>query len=255
MYSIASEFGERVRGQLSLGCLVTLAPMVMPELSHSFTSTYAETRIVHMVGDHEQLLERLAHAEIDVALTYNLLTPDGFEFLPLASLPAHVVVSEAGPLARYSAVSLQELVSEPLILLDLPISRDYLLGLFMKQGLEPHVATRSTHPDVIRTMVANGYGYTLANVRPRCEVALDGRRVVRVRLSGEHKPMTIGVLTLKQARKYRLVEFFQQHCRRFVSDAYIPGMVAPAMERRIFLGQTATEATPPADPIDGTPRA
>jgi DNA-binding transcriptional LysR family regulator len=255
MYSIASEVGERVRGQLSLGCLVTLAAMVMPELSHSFTSAYAETRIVHMVGDHEQLLERLQRAEIDVAITYNLLIPDGFEFLPLASLPPHAVVSEGSPLARYSAVSLQELVSERLILLDLPISRDYLLGLFMKEGLEPHVATRSTHPDVIRTMVANGYGYTLANVRPRCEVALDGRRVVRVRLSGEHKPMTIGVLTLKQARKYRLVEFFQQHCRRFVSDAYIPGMVAPAMERRIFLGQAATEVTQPADPIDGTPPA
>jgi hypothetical protein len=32
-------------------------------------------------------------------------------------------------------------------------------------------------------------------------------------------------------------------------------MVAPAMERRIFLGQAATEATQPADPIDGTPPA
>jgi DNA-binding transcriptional LysR family regulator len=253
MYSVASEVGKRVRGQLSLGCLVTLAPMVMPELSHSFTSAYAETRITHMVGDHEQLLQRLQHAEIDVAITYDLLIPDDFEFLPLASLPPHVVFSEASALARHSAVSLQELVGEPLILLDLPISRDYLLGLFMKHGLEPHVATRSAHPDVIRTMVANGYGYTLANVRPRCEIALDGRRVVRVRLSGDHKPMTIGVLALKQARKYRLLELFQQHCQRFVSDAYIPGMVAPALERRIFLGQPGTAAVEPAaNPTDGT---
>jgi DNA-binding transcriptional LysR family regulator len=243
VYSVASEVGEHVRGQLSLGCLVTLAPMVMPELSHSFTSTYPETRITQMVGDHEQLLERLRRAELDVAITYDLLIPEEFEFLPLASLPPHVVVSEGGPLARYSAVSLNELVREPLILLDLPISREYFLSMFMKEGLEPHIASRSTHPDVIRTMVANGYGYTLANVRPRCEIALDGRRVVRVRLSGDHRPMAIGVLTLAQTRKSRLVDFFEQHCRRHVSDAYIPGMVAPAMERRIFLGQVAPEKT------------
>jgi DNA-binding transcriptional LysR family regulator len=252
VYSVASEVGEHVRGQLSLGCFVTLAPMVMPELSHSFTSTYAETRIVQMVGDHEQLLERLQRAEIDVAITYDLLIPDEFEFLPLASLPPHVVVSESGPLARHSAVSLQELVREPLILLDLPISREYFLGLFIKEGLEPHIAARSTHPDVIRTMVANGYGYTLANVRPRCEIALDGRRVVRVRLSGDHKPMVMGILTLAQGQKSRLVDAFEQHSRRFVSDAYIPGMVAPAMERRIFLGPITAETSQPADSGDGS---
>jgi DNA-binding transcriptional LysR family regulator len=251
VYSVASEVGEHVRGQLSLGCFVTLAAMVMPELSHSFTSTYADTRIVQMVGDHEQLLERLQRAEIDVAITYDLLIPGEFEFLPLASLPPHVVVSEASPLARHAAVSLQELVRDPLILLDLPISREYFLGLFMKEGLEPHIASRSTHPDVIRTMVANGYGYTLANVRPRCEIALDGRRVVRVRLSGDHKPMVMGILTLTQGRKSRLVDSFEQHCRRFVSDAYIPGMVAPVMERKIFLGEVATETARLADSADG----
>jgi DNA-binding transcriptional LysR family regulator len=244
VYSVASEVGEQVRGQLALGCLVTLAPMVMPELSHSFTSSYGEARITQMVGDHEQLLERLMRAELDVAITYDLLIPDEFDFLPLASLPPHVVVSEAGPLARHSAVSLQELVNEPLILLDLPISREYFLGLFMKEGLEPTISSRSMHQDVIRTMVANGYGYTLANVRPRCEFALDGRRVVRVRLSGEHKPMVMGVLTLAQGRKPRLVEVFEQHCRRFVSDAYIPGMVAPFMEQRTLRSPAETEMSP-----------
>jgi DNA-binding transcriptional LysR family regulator len=147
-------------------------------------------------------------------------------------------------------VSLQELAREPLILLDLPISREYFLSMFIKEGLEPNIVSRSTHQDVIRTMVANGYGYTLANVRPRCEIALDGRRVSRVRLSGDHRPMVIGVLTLAQGRKSRLVDMFEQHCRRFVSDAYIPGMVAPVMERRTFRGLVEGEESRPEK---GTP--
>ena len=221
--------------------------MVMPELSHSFTSSFPETRIIQTVADHEQLLERLLNAELDVALTYDLLIPDEFEFLPLASLPPHVVVSEASPLARHSAVSLQELAREPLILLDLPISREYFLSMFMKEGIEPNIAARSTHQDVIRTMVANGYGYTLANVRPRCELALDGRRVSRIRLSGDHRPMVIGVLTLAQRRKSLLVDAFAQHCRLLVSDASIPGMVAPAMERRTLVGLVDSDKVRPAD--------
>jgi DNA-binding transcriptional LysR family regulator len=147
-------------------------------------------------------------------------------------LPAHVVVSESHPFARHSAVTLQELVTEPLILLDLPISREYFLALFMNQDLAPRIGARVSHQDVIRTMVANGYGYTLANVRPRAVTAMDGRRVTRVRLAGNHRPMVIGIASLSQARKSRLLETFEKHCRSFISDGYIPGMVAPALDRQ-----------------------
>jgi hypothetical protein len=104
---------------------------------------------------------------------------------------------------------------------------------------------------VIRTMVANGYGYTLANVRPRCEFALDGRPVSRIRLSGDHRPMVIGVLTLAQRRKSLLVDAFAQHCRLLVSDAYIPGMVVPAMERRTLVGPADGDKVRPANDTSG----
>ncbi|CDZ26621.1 LysR family transcriptional regulator [Neorhizobium galegae] len=232
MYTVASEVNDKVRGQLSLGCMVTLASMIMPELSHSFTAAFPATRIAQTVSDHETLLDKLQRAELDVVISYDLLIPTGFEFLPLASLPPHVLVGENHPFARFSSISMEELAGAPLILLDLPISREYFLGLFAKHGLEPTIATRSTHQDVIRTMVANGYGYTLANVRPKSQVAMDGRPVVRVPITGDHKPVVIGVFSLKSGRKARLLEIFEQHCKSFVSDAYIPGMVAPLMERR-----------------------
>ena len=78
-------------------------------------------------------------------------------------------------LRTHSAVTSQELAELPLILLDLPLSAEYFLALFMKEGLQPNIAFRFSHPDIIRTMVANGYGYTLANVTPRSDTALDGR--------------------------------------------------------------------------------
>jgi DNA-binding transcriptional LysR family regulator len=154
------------------------------------------------------------------------------EFTPLVDLPVHAVVGESHPLALHSAVTLEELAPLPLILLDLPLSAEYFLAIFMKEGLQPNIAFRISHPDVIRTMVANGYGYTLANVTPRSDMALDGRKVVRVRLSGEHRPMTIGLATLRQMKKSRLLTAFASHARSFISDAYIPGMVPPAMGQK-----------------------
>jgi DNA-binding transcriptional LysR family regulator len=232
LYTIASEATDKVRGQLSLGCLVTLAAMVMPELSHSFTTAFPATRIVQTVSDHESLLAKLERAEMDIAITYDLIVPEQFDFLPLASLPPHVLVSESSPLARYSSISLAELVDEPMILLDLPISREYFVNLFANMGLKPTITDRSQHQEVIRTMVANNYGYTLVNVRPRSDVAMDGRKVVRIALAGDHRPMVVGAVSLRHNRKSRLLEAFERHCQSFVSDTYIPGMVAPAMGRR-----------------------
>jgi FAD synthase len=77
-------------------------------------------------------------------------------------------------------------------------------------------------------MVANGYGYSLANIRPRSDMALDGRRVVRVDIEGEHRPMVIGVATLEVPRKSKLLDAFVSHCEAFVTDQHVPGMEAPA---------------------------
>ena len=54
--------------------------------------------------------------------------------------------------------------------------------------------------------------------------ALDGRKLVAVRLAGDHTPMQIGISTLAQERKPMILTVFEQHCRNMISDAGIPGM-------------------------------
>jgi DNA-binding transcriptional LysR family regulator len=98
----------------------------------------------------------------------------------------------------------------------------------MAEGLTPNIHARSAHHDVVRTMVANGYGYTLGNARPRSDQALDGRRLVRVPLAGKAPPLALGMAWAAQVKPSRLIEVFQAHCRACVSDSYIPGMVPTA---------------------------
>jgi DNA-binding transcriptional LysR family regulator len=226
LYSATAEIGQ-LRGALSVGCLVTLAPMVMPELSWSFMQAHPGTEIHQSEGHQEGLFESLRRAKIDIAVTYDLQISSDIEFTPLAALSPYALFGASDPLHQRESVTLQELTERPLILLDLPISREYFLAIFMKERLEPKVAWRSPNQEVVRTMVANGYGYALFNARPKATVALDGKPLYRVALAGEHPPAVIGLATLRQLTKSRLVEAFQKHCQELILEGNIPGMALP----------------------------
>ncbi len=233
LYDSVSDVTAEIRGTLSVGCMVTMAPMILPELCYSFCASFPRTTITQTVSHHEALIEGLRHAEIDMALLYDLDIPKDIIFQPLVSLPPYVQLCETHPLANHSRISLNELVTEPMILLDLPLSREYFLQFFSDQGLKPLISFRTPYPDLLRTMVANGHGYSLANVRPKADLALDGRRLVRVPLAGRHRPMQIGVACFEGLRPTKLAQAFENHCRTFISDGYIPGMVPPKMDSRM----------------------
>jgi DNA-binding transcriptional LysR family regulator len=224
MYAAASEFNHQLRGQLVVGCFVTLAPIVLPELAQGFMQAYPATQILPREDHQPGLLEGLRRAEIDIAITYDLQISEDIAFEPLVALPPHALFGDDHPLAGKPVVRLKELAELPMVLLDLPLSREYFMGLFQQERLEPTVAWRSQNHDVVRALVANGYGYALANVRPRADIALDGRRIHRVRLSGDLQPMRLGIATLRQLKPNRLVAAFLQHCQAAISRDAIPGM-------------------------------
>jgi DNA-binding transcriptional LysR family regulator len=226
LYSVAADISLKVRGELSVGWFSTLAPIVMPELVQSFLKAHPETSIRSLESHQEDLVKGLRGAQIEVAITYDLQITDDIAFLPLATLPPYALFGASHPLSRERSVKLSQLAPLPLVLLDMPMSREYFLALFIRDRLEPKVAWSSTNFDVVRSMVANGMGYTLANVRPRADVALDGRRLCRVPLSGELPPLRLGLARLKQLKKTRLVEAFEAHCRELVNETYVPGMAA-----------------------------
>jgi DNA-binding transcriptional LysR family regulator len=232
LYSAAADISQQMRGELSVGWFSTLTPIIMPELVQSFLKAFPEAQVRSLESHQEGLLESLRSAEIEIAITYDLQISDDVSFLPLATLPPYALFGASHPLARERSVKLSQLATLPMVLLDLPLSREYFLALFIRERLEASVAFSSEKFEVVMTMVANGLGYALVNVRPRAEVALDGRRVHRVALAGDPPPMRIGLATLKQLKKTRLVEAFERHCQELISEAYIPGMSSPLQTRR-----------------------
>ena len=233
LYSATAALSHQLRGELAVGWFSTLAPLMMPEIVHAFLKAYPETRIRSLESHQEQLLQSLRRAETDVAITYDLQIGDDIAFAPLASLAPYALFGASHPLARERSVKLAQLASLPMVLLDLPMSREYFRALFSRERLEPQIAWISAQQEVVRSMVANGLGYALANVRPRSHVALDGRRLYPVPLAGDPAPVRIGIASLRQLKKTRLVETFERHCQAAISESSIPGMTPPVQRRRV----------------------
>jgi len=226
LYDIASDSSNAIQGVLRVGSFQPLTPMLAPEVIFGFARAFSKVEVRLVEGDQQELMNKLHAHEIDVAITYDLQLTDEITFETLAHLPPHVLVSELHPLALQPAVTFEELSPEPMVLLDLPMSREYFLSLFAKAGVPANVVARSRSEEVVRSMVANGIGYTLFNVRPKSNQSLDGKRLVRRRLAGENRPMLLGLATYSAMKRSRLVEVFMQRCRSYISDQYIPGMSA-----------------------------
>ncbi|HZL28285.1 MAG TPA: LysR substrate-binding domain-containing protein, partial [Acidobacteriaceae bacterium] len=224
LYEIASDSSQIVQGVLRVGCFQSLTAMIAPEVIFGFKRAFEKVDLQMIEGNQQELMSKLHNAEIDVALTYDLQLDKDIHFEVLSQLPPHVLLSEFHPLAQQLATTLEELAPEPMVLLDLPMSRDYFMSLLAQAGVEPNVVARSRSDDVVRSMVANGLGYALFNARPKSTQSLDGKRFVRLRLAGKHRPMLLGLATYTQVKQSRVTQVFMERCRAQISDHYIPGM-------------------------------
>ena len=193
LYQYAADLGESLSGSLEVGCFVTLAPVIMPALIRDFIQAHSSVRVNCHEGDYDELIEGLRQGRIEMAFMYDLSRDKDIEFLPVARFPAYAILSPDHPLAGKRSVSLRRLAAEPMVLLDLPHSRDYFSAIFQGLKLEPTIAYRTASPSMVRAMVANGLGYSLLNVRPRVDRALDGKPYVVVELREKVRPLQMGI--------------------------------------------------------------
>jgi DNA-binding transcriptional LysR family regulator len=214
----ASELRDEIAGPVTVGALTTIAPALLPQLMRSFASTAPDVHLSLLESNQETLRDRLRQGEIDLALTYDLELPTDIGFEPLARLPPYAYFAADHPFAGRASVALDDLVGEGLVLFDLPLSREYLLSLFMQAGQAPRIAARSAYPEVVRAMVANGIGYGLANLRLRTDRAVDGKRFVVVPLEGQFRPMVLGLAMLPNVARRRAVAAFADHCRAMLPE-------------------------------------
>lgn len=173
----AASLGEAAAGEVAMGCFLTVAPRYLPPLLGRLPQELPGLSVRVEEGDHDEVTAALEAGRTEIALTYDFGLPEGLVVTPVAQLAPVVVLPARHRLARLSRVALRDLAEEPFLLLDLPHSRDYFMGLFRAQGLSPRIGFRSRSQELLRGLVGNGLGWTIQNVQPQTPHAVDGSRI------------------------------------------------------------------------------
>lgn len=226
LMDLSGDISGTVRGPLSVGCLLTFAQVVLPPVRRSFQDAFPDVRVEQHELNQADIFSFLRRAEIDVALTYDLDLPPDLKFEPLIELPPYAVVSEDHDLAGHEEVAVEDLLGRPMVLLDLPFSAEYFLSFFTRIGAKPVIAERTRDMAVMRGLVANGFGYSLANVRFLSDNSPDGRPLRFIPLKGDVRPMRMGLLMAEGAAGASVVRAFSEHCKDRVTPDHLPGMKA-----------------------------
>lgn len=223
----ADTMGDRLAGEIRISCFITLAPFVLPSLLAGFARAYPGISVNFEEANQLELLERLREGRCELAMTYAYGLGEEFESEVLAELPPRVVLAANHPMARRRSISLKELADAPMVLLDLPHTRDYFLSLFRSVQIEPRITHRAHTYEMVRGLVAQGLGFTILNAIPRQSLTYDGGRVAAVPIA-EALPKTLAVsLRSKKVTPRPTVAAFAEFTRHFFVETWPRIVKAP----------------------------
>jgi DNA-binding transcriptional LysR family regulator len=210
---MAGMVSHSIQGHLQLGCLVSFAQIVVPKLRRSFEAAHPAVKLSQSELTQSEIFTALRQGDIDLAISYAIDLPKDLEFQAIKSLPPFVMLAPDHPLANNKILTVEQLTGHAMVLLDLPLSSDYFLSFFSRTGPRPIIAERTKDLAVARSLVANGFGYSVINYRPIGTHAPDGKPLIFVPLESEVPPLPVGLLSLKGLTTRRIYSAFLDLCR------------------------------------------
>ncbi|WP_152354679.1 LysR substrate-binding domain-containing protein [Brachybacterium subflavum] len=215
---------HELTGSITVGCYPTILSSLLPRVIAEFTTAHPRISLDIREGNQDDLLSWLSTGRLDLAIAYDYhldreLADLGFTSTVLARIPPYLLLPPEHPFAGRDAVSLSELVDDPMILLDTPPSADYFRSLFTRVGTEPNVAFRTSSYDTVRGLVAHGVGYSILTQRAPHPVAADGAPYAALDLTDEFPALEVAAIVPAGRRLSRRVRTFIESAeRRLIVD-------------------------------------
>lgn len=210
---------DALGGELVVGVFSPLASFRASVILSKFEDAHPAVKLNFLEGDQESIRQALLRRRCDVALMYDIGLDPGFATSVVERLPPHVVVSTEHPLAkRTEGIYLHDIADEPLILLDLPHTRDYYLGLFQQLNLHPNIRFRISSYETVRSFVACGHGYSVLNQLLPHSTTNAGLEIVRIPLLDRLPEISVVVVRGSGVRPGRRALAFEDVCRRLYSE-------------------------------------
>lgn len=203
--------GGDASGLVRIACYATAAPAFLPPILQNITENFPGMSVQVMEGNLNSIVEFLDEGKVDLVFTYTEGLQSSHNFLPLFQAPPYALINLDDPLSQQASVTFSELADRPMVLLDLPRTREYFTGLFERRGHRPQVAHTTRSAEIARALVAGGFGYTILNIRPPDYVE-ERLRYRAVPIAGLEHGQSFGIATLANTRPPKIVQAFIDSC-------------------------------------------
>ncbi len=201
------------RGTILIGCIESLATALLPSLFASFHQRYPHIRLKVRVNHTDELITLVEQGEVELGL---ILDPkQQSELLIVKELfrqPLHLLVSAQHPLAqsKVPAVTLEQITTEPLVVLDETSRMGQITKRILAQrGLPIHPLVEIESVEGLKEMVRQGIGVTLtlpALIRPY----QIGNDLILLPIPGLTEEFIFALV-------YRRIGFISRAAREFIS--------------------------------------
>ncbi len=189
-------------GKLKVGLIPTIGPYLLPRVMQKLRKALPHLGLMLYEHQTEALLKRLRDGEIDLGIMALPIAPDGLESRPLYEEAFTVALPNNHPLAAKSAIKVQDLKGQTLLLLeDGHCLRDQALEVCSRIEIREAEDFRATSLETLRQMVVAGLGITLLP-ETAVEPPFGSQRGLTIRQFAKPRPLrTVGAVWRKSSTR------------------------------------------------------
>lgn len=197
-------------GTLRVGYYAPIAPAFLPSILGSFIPDGHDITLHLDECDNDSAQDGLLNGTYDVVLFVSEDVRPAVDFDVLIAAPAYCLVPAGHAFAKHASVTLTQIASQPLVVLNRPVAAAYYKSLFAANDIT--VAAYANSTEMVRSLVGAGHGCAVLNMQPLTQQSYSGATLVGVPISDPLPPLTLSI-GYDKTRPRRLVQDFVDACR------------------------------------------
>lgn len=206
-----ADLKHALSGALRIGYYAPIAPAFLPLILSSLVSQ-GDAITFHLDEcDNDTAQDGLLNGTYDAILFVSEDVRPSVDFDVLIEAPPYCLVPAEHAFARQSSVSLSQIATQPLVVLNRPVAAPYYQSLFDAHTYDITIAAYANSTEMVRSLVSAGQGCAVLNMQPLTVQSYCGKALVGLPISDPLPPLTLSI-GYDKSRPRRLVQHFVDAC-------------------------------------------
>lgn len=211
-----ADLKQALSGTLRVGYYAPIAPAFLPQILASFIPDGHDITLHLDECDNDSAQDGLLNGTYDVVLFVSEDVRPAIDFDVLIEAPAYCLVPAGHSFAKQASVTVAQIASQPLVVLNRPVAAAYYQSLFDANDIT--VAAYANSTEMVRSLVGAEHGCAVLNMQPLTAQSYSGSTLVGVPISDPLPPLTLSI-GYDKTRPRRLVQDFVDACHTHFAEA------------------------------------